>query len=157
MKIIIVTGSNGLIGSESVKFFSKKFDLVVGIDNDYRKKFFGNNASTNWLKKYLLSNIPNYIHYNIDICDNTSLNKIFSKYNNDIKLIIHSAAQPSHDWAATNPHLDFDVNARGTLNLLKQQDYIRINLLLFLPLQIKYMEIHQINLNIKKQRLVLKF
>ena len=57
MKIIIVTGSNGLIGSESVRFFSKNFDLVIGIDNDSRKKFFGKNASTNWQKKYLISNI----------------------------------------------------------------------------------------------------
>lgn len=119
MKIIIITGSNGLIGSESVKFFSKKFDLVIGIDNDFRKKFFGKSASTNWLKKNLKANIPNYIHYNIDICDKISLDKIFSKYNNDIKLTIHTAAQPSHDWAATNPHLDFEVNARGTINLLE--------------------------------------
>lgn len=119
MKIVLVTGSNGLIGSEAVKFFSKTFDLVIGIDNNFREKFFGKKASTSWLKENLTLNIPNYKHYDTDICNIKDIIKIFSKYNRDIDLVIHTAAQPSHDWAASNPFLDFNVNAMGTLNLLE--------------------------------------
>tara|TARA_B100000989_G_scaffold90235_1_gene65261 strand:- start:1184 stop:2233 length:1050 start_codon:yes stop_codon:yes gene_type:complete len=119
MKVAIITGSNGLIGSESVKFFSKSFDKIIGIDNDYRKFFFGKTASTNWVKKHLLNNVANYEHFDVDVCDKNSIKRIFSKYNKDTKLIIHTAAQPSHDWAAKNPILDFEVNTYGALNLLE--------------------------------------
>lgn len=117
--ICIVTGSSGLIGSESVEFFSGKFDKVIGIDNNMRMRFFGPDASTEWNTQRLLDQIPNFEHYNIDIRDTESIDDLFSKYGTDIKLIIHTAAQPSHDWAAREPITDFTVNANGTLNLLE--------------------------------------
>ena len=119
MKIALITGSNGLIGSESTKFFSKKFDLIVGIDNNMRMNFFGRIASTNWLKNELIKKIDNYHHQDINIFNKQKVFNLFSKYSNDIKLIIHTAAQPSHDWAASNPFLDYKVNSYGTLILLE--------------------------------------
>ena len=119
MKIAIITGSSGLIGSESVKFFSEKFDLIIGIDNNQRAYFFGDDASTEGTKMRLLEHIINYKHYDVDIRNIESLESIFSSYNIDICLIIHTAAQPSHDWAAKEPFTDFSVNAVGTLNLLE--------------------------------------
>jgi CDP-paratose 2-epimerase len=119
MDIALITGSAGLIGAESVRFFSKKGFNVVGIDNDMRKVFFGDEASTQWSRKKLESDIKDYIHYSEDIRDRTAMEAIFKKYNMDIKLIIHTAAQPSHDWAAKDPFTDFTVNANGTLTLLE--------------------------------------
>ena len=119
MNVCIVTGSAGLIGSESVEFFSKKFDLVIGIDNNMREEFFGCDASTIWNKQRLEQNISNYKHYSIDIRDNNEIEKVFKEYQNDIKLIIHTAAQPSHDWAAKDPFKDFTINANGTLVMLE--------------------------------------
>lgn len=119
MDIAIITGSAGLIGSESVKFFSEKVDLVIGIDNDQRAYFFGKDSSTNWNKEHLENTIPNYKHYNADIRSYDSLKAIFEEYGKDIKLVIHTAAQPSHDWAAREPLTDFTINANGTLNLLE--------------------------------------
>lgn len=119
MKIAIITGSAGLIGSESVAFFADKMDLVVGIDNNQRAYFFGDNASTEWNRNRLETTIPNYKHYSADIRDYSALEKIFKEYSADIKLVIHTAAQPSHDWAAKEPLTDFTVNANGTLNLLE--------------------------------------
>ena len=118
MSIVLITGSCGLVGSESVKFFvSKGFD-VIGIDNNLRFKFFGKEGNTNWVKKDLVKSYKNYIHYNTDIRDYIGLEKIFKKHRNRIELIIHSAAQPSHDWAKKKPFIDFNINALGTLNLL---------------------------------------
>jgi CDP-paratose 2-epimerase len=117
--VCIVTGSSGLIGSESVEFFTEKFDKVVGIDNNMRMSFFGADASTEWNTQRLLKATPNFEHHAVDIRDNEALEKIFSKYNTDIKLIVHTAAQPSHDWAAKDPLWDFSVNANGTINLLE--------------------------------------
>ena len=119
MDICLITGSAGLIGSEAVRFFSKKGFHIIGIDNDMRSQLFGDNASTKWQLNKLKNEINNYQHYEIDIRDNSSLNAIFNKYSNDIKLIIHTAAQPSHDWAVKDPHKDFSINATGTLNLLE--------------------------------------
>lgn len=119
MTIAIVTGSAGLIGSESVRFFSDKFDVIIGIDNDQRAYFFGQDASTEWCKTQLEENISNYKHYNLDIRNYADLETVFKEYNADIKLIIHTAAQPSHDWAAKEPITDFTINANGTLNLLE--------------------------------------
>ncbi len=119
MDICLVTGSAGLIGSEAVEFFSKKFDLVVGIDNNMREDFFGKDASTLWNQKKLCETIQNYKHYSIDIRDNDDIEKLFREYGSDIKLVIHAAAQPSHDWAAKDPFKDFTVNANGTLVLLE--------------------------------------
>ena len=119
MKIALITGSSGLVGSESVEFFIKKKFMVIGIDNDFRKFFFGKSASTKWVKSFLEKKYnKNYKHFNSDITKIDEIEKIFKKYKKKIKLVIHSAAQPSHDWAASNPELDFKVNAIGTLNLL---------------------------------------
>ena len=118
MSVVLITGSCGLVGSESVKFFiSKGFD-VVGIDNNFRSKFFGKDGDINWVKNKLIKIHKNYTHNNLDIRNYSALEKIFKKYKNSIKLIIHSAAQPSHDWAKRKPFIDFGINALGTLNLL---------------------------------------
>jgi CDP-paratose 2-epimerase len=119
MKVAIITGSSGLIGSESVKFFSDKFDLVIGIDNNQRAYFFGIDASTENTKLKLKDTISNFEHHDVDIRSIEALEKIFNEYSSDISLIIHTAAQPSHDWAAKEPFTDFSVNANGTLNLLE--------------------------------------
>ena len=102
MNICIITGSSGLIGSESVTFFAKKFDKIIGIDNNMRQVFFGAEASTEWNTKLLIDTIPNFEHYNSDIRNLSELENIFYKYGSDIKLVIHTAAQPSHDWATNN-------------------------------------------------------
>jgi len=119
MKVAIITGSAGLIGSESVRFFSDKMDLVVGIDNDQRAYFFGKDASTERSKNELEESIQNYRHHAIDIRNNEALKTVFEQYGVDIQLIIHTAAQPSHDWAAKEPLTDFTINANGTLNMLE--------------------------------------
>ena len=119
MSIALITGSNGLVGSESVNFFSKKGFDVVGIDNNLREFFFGKDGSTHWVKKKIKKEIKQYSHYNVDIRGYQSLEKIFKKYKKYISIIIHCAAQPSHDYGKNFPILDFNVNATGTLNLLE--------------------------------------
>ena len=119
MKIALITGSCGLVGSESSLYFSKKGFKIVGIDNNYRKFFFGNDGDITWVKKKLKKNLKNYNHFNTDIRNYSKLKKIFYKYRNKIKIVIHAAAQPSHDWAKNQPFIDFDINAKGTLNLLE--------------------------------------
>ena len=119
MSLVLITGSCGLVGSEAAIFFSKKGFEILGVDNNARKFFFGPDGDISWIKKSLKKKIKNYNHYNIDIRNYNSLKKIFSKYRNQIKLIIHCAAQPSHDWAKNKAFIDFDVNAKGTLNLLE--------------------------------------
>ena len=119
MSIAIITGSAGLIGSESVRFLCEKAIDVIGIDNDMRKYFFGDGASTHLNAQELKLTYPNYHHYDIDIRDASALTAIFEKYNSDISYIIHAAAQPSHDWAAREPHTDFSINATATLGLLE--------------------------------------
>ena len=119
MQIAIVTGSSGLIGSESVKFLHEKGFKVVGIDNNLRKYFFGEDGSTEKTKIELESRLENFDHQSIDIRDLEALEKIWNQYKSDIKVVVHSAAQPSHDWAAKEPITDFSVNATGTLNLLE--------------------------------------
>ena len=118
MSVILITGSCGLVGSESVKFFASKGFDVIGIDNNSRLKFFGKDGDTSWIKKNLIRLYKNYIHKSIDIRNYLALEKIYKKYKNSIKLVIHSAAQPSHDWAKKEPFVDFNINALGTLNLL---------------------------------------
>ena len=119
MNVAIITGAAGLIGSESVAFFSNKFDLIIGIDNNLRQYFFGKEASTEWNKNRLTEAYANYEHHNIDIRNYNDLEVIFKTYGTDVKLVIHTAAQPSHDWASKEPITDFTVNANGTLNLLE--------------------------------------
>ena len=119
VKYVLITGSDGLIGSESVRYFSDLGFQILGIDNNSRKKFFGEEASVLWNRKELKKNIKNYTHFNQDIQNNKQIDKIFKEYGKNIVLIIHAAAQPSHDWAASNPRLDYMVNSLGTLNLLE--------------------------------------
>ena len=119
MSIVLITGSSGLVGSESVNFFSKKGFDVVGIDNNLRKFFFGNGASTNQIKNDLIKRNKKFKNYSIDIRNYNGLEKIYKKYKKNISLIIHCAAQPSHDYGKNFPMLDFNVNATGTLNLLE--------------------------------------
>lgn len=117
MKKALITGSAGLIGSESVKFFSKKGYDIVGIDNNMRAYFFGKEASTEWNRKELEKEFKNYNHVTADIRDNEAIEKVFKQHKFDI--IIHTAAQPSHDWAVKEPLTDFGVNATGTLIMLE--------------------------------------
>ena len=119
MSVVIITGSSGLVGSESVEFFCKKGFDVVGIDNNLRNHFFGKDGSTIWVKKKLLNKHKNFKSNNIDIRNFNSIEKIFKIYKKKISLIIHCAAQPSHDYGKKFPILDFNVNATGTLNLLE--------------------------------------
>src|SRR5262249_11374507 len=92
---------------------------VVGIDNDMRQVFFGAEASTRWNREKLQKDLPAYQHNDIDIRDVSALENLFKRLNRDIRLIVHTAAQPSHDWAAREPQTDFTVNANGTLNMLE--------------------------------------
>ena len=117
-KYILITGSDGLVGSESALFFSKLGFSVIGIDNNSRAKYFGSDASVLKRREFLKRNIQDYVHFNLDISSN-KVKEIFKTYGKQIELIIHCAAQPSHDWAASNPKKDFNVNAYGTLNLLE--------------------------------------
>lgn len=119
MSVVIVTGSAGLVGSETVRFFSQKGFEVVGIDNDMRKDLFGEDSSTSWMRAHLEKTCANYRHYDCDIRDSDSVEEIFRRYGKDISLVVHTAAQPSHDWAAKDPFKDFSINATGTLVLLE--------------------------------------
>jgi CDP-paratose 2-epimerase len=120
MVTVIVTGSSGLIGSESVRFFADIGFNIVGIDNDMRSIFFGESASTKWNRDLLREKYSDhYHHYDTDIRDREAIEEIFKEYSSDIVMVIHTAAQPSHDWAARDPYTDFTVNANGTLVLLE--------------------------------------
>lgn len=119
MTVAIVTGSAGLIGSEATKrFHGEAFD-VVGIDNDMRARFFGKDASTSKTRRQLEASLARYRHEDLDIRDADGIDRLFAMYGTDTKVVVHTAAQPSHDWAAREPHTDFSVNATGTLNLLE--------------------------------------
>lgn len=120
MNTVVVTGSAGLIGSEATRFLANLGYTVIGIDNDMRRTFFGEDASTAWNRTRLEADLGRrYSHQNIDIRDADAMNRIFQRYGAEIVLVIHAAAQPSHDWAASDPQTDFTVNANGTLNLLE--------------------------------------
>src|SRR5437867_4591470 len=119
MSTIIVTGSAGLIGSETVKLFAKEGARVVGIDNDMRSQFFGAEASTKKTRDDLIANVRDYEHHNIDIRDASAITELFKQHRGKIDAVVHTASQPSHDWAAGDPQTDFTINANGTLNLLE--------------------------------------
>jgi CDP-paratose 2-epimerase len=120
MSIAVVTGSAGLIGSEAARHFASIGLHVVGIDNDMRQVFFGEEASTLANVQRLQAELgTSYTHENTDIRDRDGISKIFARYGKDIALIVHTAAQPSHDWAVKEPFTDFDVNAGGTLSMLE--------------------------------------
>lgn len=118
-RVALVTGSAGLIGAEAVRFLIRKGFLVVGIDNDLRRQFFGDDASTLWSRRQLQNEFPDYVHHDVDIRNQQKVVSIFAEFGADLELVIHTAAQPSHDWAARAPLADFSVNANGTLNLLE--------------------------------------
>jgi CDP-paratose 2-epimerase len=120
MSVAIVTGSAGLIGSEAARYFAEQGMLVVGVDNDMRKTFFGAEASTAHQAERLQRELgERYVHVAADIRDGEAIDRLFERYGRDIGLVVHTAAQPSHDWAARDPKTDFGVNAQGTLNLLE--------------------------------------
>lgn len=120
MSIAIVTGSAGLIGSEASRYFAEQGMTVVGVDNDMRRRFFGDEASTCWNRERLENDLgARYEHASLDIRDDAAIEALFARYGRDVELVIHAAAQPSHDWAAREPKTDFSVNAIGTLNLLE--------------------------------------
>ncbi len=117
--IVVITGSSGLIGSEAAQFFADQGLDVIGIDNDMRSQFFGAEASTRWNQQRVAERLgARYAHHAIDIRDRDAVEALFRTHARDIALVIHTAAQPSHDWAARDPHTDFSVNAAGTLNML---------------------------------------
>lgn len=120
MSIAVVTGSAGLIGSEASTFFASVGMDVVGIDNDMRREFFGMEASTAWNRERLQRTLGDrYTHLDIDIRDQDAIDAVFRRFGRDIALVVHTAAQPSHDWAARMPLVDFGINALGTLHLLE--------------------------------------
>lgn len=119
MGVAIITGCSGLIGSEATKFFHAKGFDVVGIDNNMREYFFGSDGSVLWNTQALVDSLPNFVHYATDIRDQVAINRIFRSYGKNISVVVHAAAQPSHDWAAKEPITDFEVNAKGTLILLE--------------------------------------
>ena len=119
MGVVIVTGSAGLIGAETVRRFAREGHTVAGLDNDMRAYFFGEDGSTKWSRDRLCADLPNYRHHDVDIRDLGALDDVFQEYVGDILLVVHTAAQPSHDWAAREPLTDFGVNATATLNLLE--------------------------------------
>jgi CDP-paratose 2-epimerase len=119
LSVAIITGSAGLVGAEATRYFASRGMTVVGIDNDMRSFFFGADASTAWQSDQLRREVRGYRHENTDVRDEAAIHKIFGRYQRDISLVIHTAAQPSHDWAATQPTTDFTVNANGTLVLLE--------------------------------------
>jgi len=120
MSIVIVTGSCGLVGSETCLHFGRLGFDTVGIDNNMRSQFFGSEASTAWQRHNLECTLGRtYRHFDFDIRDAGRVNTLFQHYGRAVSLIVHTAAQPSHDWAARDPMTDFSVNATGTLNLLE--------------------------------------
>lgn len=115
----IVTGSGGLIGSESVKHFVELGYDVIGLENDMRSRFFGPEASTSPTTERLVAALPEFQSLEIDIRDADAVTKVVREHAADLEILIHTAAQPSHDWAASDAQMDFTVNANGTLNLLE--------------------------------------
>jgi CDP-paratose 2-epimerase len=119
MPTAVVTGSGGLVGSEAVAYFSEAGYDVVGIENDMRASFFGPTASTKSQTRRLLGTYDAFRSFDLDIRDAEGVQRLFKQHTTTLELVIHAAAQPSHDWAASDPQTDFTVNANGTLNLLE--------------------------------------
>lgn len=119
MPTAIITGSGGLVGSESVAKFAEAGYDIVGIDNDLRSQFFGPSASTRPVSEALIESYSSFRLLEVDIRDADTIESIVARHAKELDILIHAAAQPSHDWAASDPATDFGVNATGTLNLLE--------------------------------------
>jgi len=119
MSVAVVTGSAGLIGGEAVRFLHEQGLDIVGVDNDMRSYFFGPDASTRWQNEQLVAQLSRYRAVDIDIRDSAAVSSLFRSHRGAVELVVHCAAQPSHDWAAREPVTDFSINAAGTLNLLE--------------------------------------
>ncbi len=119
MAVAVVTGSGGLIGSEAVRYFAEQGLEVIGLENDMRARFFGPEASTTPTSERLVHEVEGFRWEQLDIRDGEGVKALFARNARQIELIVHAAAQPSHDWAATDPQTDFTINANGTLNLLE--------------------------------------
>lgn len=117
--VALVTGASGLIGSQTARFLHEKGMKIIGIDNNMRSYFFGVDGSTDWNATALQEELEQYSHIALDVRDLESLGELFGRYGTSIKLVVHCAAQPSHGWAAREPHTDFTVNALATLNVLE--------------------------------------
>ena len=117
--LVLVTGAAGLVGAATVRHFSSLGYTCIGVDNDMRRRFFGDEASTAWSRETLEREVPRYRHFDLDIRDFSGLEGVFRDLGDGIALVVHAAAQPSHDWAAREPLIDFAINATGTLNLLE--------------------------------------
>jgi CDP-paratose 2-epimerase len=120
VSVAVVTGSSGLVGSEAAIYFGRLGLDVIGIDNDMRSMFFGGDGSTAWNRERVQRTLgTRYVHHDLDVRDRARILDLFSRFGRALELVVHAAAQPSHDWAAREPFTDFDINAVGTLNLLE--------------------------------------
>ena len=117
--VAIITGSSGLVGSECVRLFSREGFDVVGIDNGMRSRFFGSAGSTKSIQMSLESEVPRFRSVNADVRSKHELEVVFREYGSSVKVVIHAAAQPSHDWASSDPLCDFSINATATIQLLE--------------------------------------
>jgi CDP-paratose 2-epimerase len=143
MKNILITGAGGLIGSEAVDFYCKTNNNVYGIENNQREIFFGKKGNTSLRLNQLLDTYKNFKNYSIDIRNKESIHELFNSIKFDV--VIHTAAQPSHDKAASIPFDDFETNANGTLHLLESVRQTNKDSYICQP--IKCMEINQIILS----------
>ena len=119
MSVAVITGAGGLVGSACAALLAEQGLEVMGVDNDLRRRFFGEEASTRWRVRELERTVPGYRPHDFDIRDGAAVNALFADAGRRISAVVHAAAQPSHDWAASDPLTDFGVNAVGTLNLLE--------------------------------------
>jgi CDP-paratose 2-epimerase len=119
MPVGIVTGAGGLVGAASVRLLVEEGFDVVGIENDMRSRLFGPDASTEPTARRLEAEIPEFRRLDLDIRDADGVDRAFAEHSGEVELVVHAAAQPSHDWAAREPKTDFSINAAGTLNLLE--------------------------------------
>src|SRR4051794_11903360 len=119
MDVVVITGAGGLVGGASARAFATRADRIIGLDNDMRAQFFGPDASTRWSVERLQHDLGNFEARDVDVRDSATIESLFAELGGSIKAVIHTAAQPSHDWAARDPATDFSVNATGTLVLLE--------------------------------------